>query len=482
MFATGAVEDICPAKVNINPVKYLILRPVMRLDISKYIVHYSALMRLGAPIVVGQIGTIVLNMADTLMVGHHSTHELAAASFVNTMFLLALIAAMGFSYGLTALTGSLYGQSRSARIGLLLKNGLAANILVSVVIMLVMTLLYLNIDRLGQPDELLALMRPYFLVNLATLPFIAIFNTFKQFADGITDTRAAMWVIICGNTLNIIGNALLIYGLCGLPEMGLLGAGVATLVSRAVMAAAFVLLFIVKKGYRPYRRGFLVGRVTRTDLRSLFVIGIPLAVQMGMETAAFTMSSIMVGWLGVEALAAHQIMLAISQVFYMVYYGLAAAVSIRVSYFFGQRDLRALRLTSYAGMHVILIVAVCVSVPIILLRDSLGLWFTDSSEVQRLVAALVPPLIVYQFGDCLQCVFANSLRGITYVKPMVMIALVAYVAVSLPLCYVFGFTMGGGIVGIWYSYTSGLTLAGVLYYTFFRRRLARLSMTFAPQA
>ena len=454
----------------------------MRFDLSKYLVHYSALMRLGVPIVVGQIGTIVLNMADTLMVGHHSTHELAAASFVNTMFMLALIVTLGFSYGLTALTGSLYGQERRTRIGSLLKNGLAANILVSVVIMVAMVVLYLNIGRLGQPGELLALMRPYFLVNLATMPFVAVFNTFKQFADGITDTRAAMWMIICGNTLNIIGNALLIYGLFGLPEMGLLGAGVATLVSRAAMAVAFVLLFVVKKMYRPYRRGFIVGRVTWVGMRSLFVIGVPLAVQMGMETAAFTMSSVMVGWLGVEALAAHQIMLAISQVFYMVYYGLAAAVSIRVSYFFGQRDLRALRLTAYAGMHVILAVAVCVSVPILLLRDGLGLWFTDSHEVQRLVAALVPPLIAYQFGDCLQCVFANSLRGITYVKPMVMIALVAYVAVSLPLCYVFGFTLGGGIVGIWYSYTSGLTLAGVLYYAFFRRRLTCLAGTIARRA
>lgn len=447
----------------------------MTTDISGYKTHYAALARLGLPIIIGQVGVIVLNITDTLMVGQHSTDELAAAGFVNTVFMLAVIIGLGFSYGLTAPVGSMFGRRELCRIGVLLKNGIAANLLMSAVIVAAMSVLYVNISRLGQPVELLPLMRPYFFVNMLSLPFMMVFNAFKQFADGITDTRAAMWMLLGGNALNILGNWLLIYGMFGLPEMGLLGAGVATLLSRAVMAAAFAVMFAVRKSYGVYRDSFVHGRVNRADLRTLTGMGVPLAVQMGMETASFTLSSVMVGWLGAAALAAHQITLAVSQLFYMVYYGMAAAVAIRVSYFYGQHDVAAMRCTSWAGLHIILVIAVCVSVPIFMLRDVLGLWFTDSHEVSLLVSALVWPLTVYQFGDCLQCIFANSLRGSAHVKPMMMIAIVAYVIIGLPLAYVFGFTLGGGIVGIWYSYTSGLTVAGILYYICYRRRLQALS-------
>ena len=447
----------------------------MTTDISGYKTHYAALARLGLPIIIGQVGVIVLNITDTLMVGQHSTDELAAAGFVNTVFMLAVIIGLGFSYGLTAPVGSMFGRRELRRIGVLLKNGIAANLLMSAVIVAAMSVLYVNISRLGQPVELLPLMRPYFFVNMLSLPFMMVFNAFKQFADGITDTRAAMWMLLGGNALNILGNWLLIYGMFGLPEMGLLGAGVATLLSRAVMAAAFAVMFALRKSYGVYRDSFVHGHVNRADLRTLTGMGVPLAVQMGMETVSFTLSSVMVGWLGAAALAAHQITLAVSQLFYMVYYGMAAAVAIRVSYFYGQHDVAAMRCTSWAGLHIILVIAVCVSVPIFILRDVLGLWFTDSHEVSLLVSALVWPLIVYQFGDCLQCIFANSLRGSAHVKPMMMIAIVAYVIIGLPLAYVFGFTLGGGIVGIWYSYTSELTVAGILYYICYRRRLQALS-------
>ena len=168
--------------------------------------HYSALISLGLPIVIGQIGVIILGFADTLMVGHHSTRELAAASFVNNMFTLAIIFSTGFAYGLTPVVGSLFGQGKREEAGNALKNSLAANTVLAVVVCAVMFALYLNIGRLGQPEELLPFMRPYFLVLLASLPFVLWFNGFKQFTDGITDTKVSMWILLGGNLLNIVGN------------------------------------------------------------------------------------------------------------------------------------------------------------------------------------------------------------------------------------------------------------------------------------
>lgn len=443
----------------------------MLFNIRKYTTHYRSLTALGAPIIIGQIGTIILGFADTLMIGHHSTQELAAAAFVNTMFTLALIFSMGFSYGLTPVVGSLYGKGESDKIGENVKNALAANTVLALVVAIPLVLLYYNLGNMGQPEELIPLMGPYLIVLLISLPFACWFNVFKQFADGITDTRTPMWILIAGNLLNIIGNYLLIYGKCGLPEMGLLGAGISTMLSRIIMLIIFAGLFFFSRMYKEYRHGFIKGHFNKADFGHLNRLGWPLATQMGMETAAFSLSSIMVGWIGTTALAAHQVMLTISQFFYMIYYGMAAAAAIRISYFNGQRDYEGARLSANACFHLILLIAVCISIPVFLCRNEIGFIFTDSDNVCLLVAQCIIPLIVYQFGDGLQCTFANALRGMSDVKPLVYIAFLAYFIISLPLGYLLGFVLKMGLLGIWFAFPFGLTTAGILYYLFFRRRL-----------
>jgi len=440
----------------------------------RYTFYYRNLLKLGLPIVIGQLGQIVLGFADTLMIGHHSTAELGAAAFVNTMFALVLVAALGFSYGLTPIVGTLYGQRKIDDIGAVVKNAWVANGLTALVIMVLMTVLYLNIDRLRQPEELLPLMRPYFLVQLVSLPFVMLFNAMKQFFDGITRTKVSMWVMLVANVMNIVVNWLLIFGVGPFPELGLLGAGVSTLVSRILMALLLVAIFFSSSRYENYYQGFRNGRINRSDLMKICKLGYPLALQMGMETASFSLTSIMVGWLGTSALAAHQIMLTVSQLFFMVYYGMAAAVSVFISHYRGQRDYKSMLRVSRAGFHLIIFIAVIVAVPVFLFREHIGEIFTDSEEVSMLVATCIIPLIVYQFGDGLQCNYANALRGISYVRPMMYIAFLAYFVVSLPLAYFFGFVLGEGLEGIWWSFLFGLTTAGVLYYFAFRRQYKRI--------
>ena len=292
---------------------------MLHYDFSGYDGCYRDLTRLGLPIIIGQLGTIVMSFADTLMIGHHSTPELAAASFVNNMFVLVIIVALGYSYSITPTVGNLFGRGLHTRIGKVLLDGVASNLLVAAILVAAMLLLYANIGRLGQPEELLPLMRPYFLVQLVSLPFVCVANAFKQFYDGITDTRTPMWILLSGNLLNILGNWLLIYGHLGLPEMGLLGAGLSTAFSRLFVAVAFVGLFCMSRSTSVYRAGLRSSRVSWSGIVALSALGIPLAMQMGMETAAFSLSSIMVGWLGADALAAHQIMLTVSQLGFMVY-------------------------------------------------------------------------------------------------------------------------------------------------------------------
>ena len=151
------------------------------------------------------------------------------------------------------------------------------------------------------------------------------------------------------------------------------------------------------------------------------------------------------------------------------------AVSVRVSHFNGQGDHVAIRHTTWAGFHLILLIALMVSVPIVLLRHEIGAWFTDDASVHLLVAQCVIPLIIYQFGDGMQCTFANALRGLGCMKPLMYGSFVAYFVVSLPLSWLWGIYMGWGIVGIWFSFPVCLTVAAVIYYAIFRRRYRVLS-------
>ena len=270
----------------------------MRNIYRTYREHYKALFFLGLPIVIGQIGVIVLGFADTLMIGHHSTVELGAASFVNNVFNLAIIFSTGFSYGLTPVVGGLYGTHQFAPAGQALRNSLLANLMVALLLTLCMTVLYLNIENLGQPEELIPLIKPYYLVLLASLVFVMLFNGFKQFTDGITDTKTAMWILLGGNVLNIIGNYLLIYGKLGLPELGLLGAGISTLFSRIMMVLVFIIIFLRSSRFIRYKVGFFRLGWSRAIFGRLNGLGWPVAFQMGMETASFSLSAIMIGWLG----------------------------------------------------------------------------------------------------------------------------------------------------------------------------------------
>jgi MATE family multidrug resistance protein len=350
------------------------------------------------------------------------------------------------------------------------KNSLAANILVALLITFIMFVIYLNVHNFGQPKELLPLIRPYFLILLASLIFVLIFNSFKQFADGITDTKASMWILLIGNTLHIILNYLLIYGKLGLPEMGLMGAGVSTLISRILMALAFAGIFLYSKRYAIYLKGFKLKGFSHSIFKRLNELGWPIALQMGMETASFTFSTVMGGWLGSIALASHQVMLTISSLCFMIYYGMGAAIAVRVSNFRGQNDIVNVRRSTYAGFHIIAMMAVISAGSIFLLRNYLGGMFTDSPEVSQTVVALIFPFLLYQFGDGTQITFANALRGIADVKPMMYIAFISYFLISIPAGYFFGFILNWGIVGIWMSFPFGLSSAGIMFYLRFRKR------------
>ena len=442
--------------------------------LQKYREDYSATIKIGVPIVLGQLGIVVVGLVDNIMVGHFSTSDLAAASFVNSVFNIPILFGMGFSYGLTPLVGQFFGRGDKFRVGGLLRNSLLANFMIGLFLSVVMGIMYLNVHRMGQPEELLPLIRPYFLLQLTSLVFVMMFNSFKQFADGITDTKTSMWIMLSANLLNIIGNSLLIYGVWGLPALGLTGAGISTLTSRIFMFVAFAVLFFRKQSYRRYLVGYHRTTYNTGDLNVLNRMGMMVGLQMGMETALFSISGVMIGWLGTVPLAAHQVVASISTLGFMVYYGVGSAVSIRVSNFFGRGDIAGVRRATLAGAHLLGLLAILVSVFFLLVREHIGWLYTSSEDVVNLVAVLMVILVFYQFGDSLQIIFANALRGVADVTSMAVISFIGYFVIALPVSYICGFVLDWGIEGIWVGYPVGLTLTGGMmcwrFYHFLRKK------------
>ena len=251
---------------------------------NRYRHDYASLLRLGFPILIGQLGMIVVGFADNIMVGHYSTPALASASFVNNLFNVAIFCCVGFTYGLTPIVGSLYARGRHGDIGSVTRAALVLNSMFTVAVMALMSLVYFNLHRLGQPEELLPLIRPYFLIYLAGMLPVAVFNVFAQWSYGIKNTNLPMWIILSSNLLNIIGNYLLIFGHGGFPEMGLVGAGISTLFARVVCPVAIIACFAIKAHNRPYRRGFARARTSLRDIHRIWSISIPISMQMTFES------------------------------------------------------------------------------------------------------------------------------------------------------------------------------------------------------
>lgn len=437
----------------------------------KYKSYYSSILRLGAPIVLGQLGNVIMGFIDTMMVGHYSSEALSSAGFVTNIFNLGIVALIGFSYGATPVIGAYYGRKENDNVGAAFKDSIYANVLCGAVITLIYVMLYFNLHNLGQPMELIPIMRPYFLSFVIAMPFIVLFNCFKQFTDTVAATKTAMWVILTGNIANIALNYILIYGACGMPQMGLTGAGIATLISRILMVVMLYILIKRQSRFSVYGKGFREHSTGSKDVAKLFRIGTPLGLQMGMETASFSLASLLMGWLGATELAAFQVMCITGSLCFLVYYGIGAAACIRMSHYRGRDQWDKVEMTSNAGLHIILTVAVILSLLIALLKQQFAAIFTQDTEIQAMFMALLIPMLAYQISDGIQTNYANALRGIEVTKPLGLYAFISYICLALPTSYLLGFTFGMGSIGVAMGLPVGLTVAATLYYRRFKKEI-----------
>ncbi|MCL2290537.1 MAG: MATE family efflux transporter [Bacteroidetes bacterium] len=433
------------------------------MPLKKLLPYYKRNLALALPIILAQLGQVTVSIVDTFMVGMLGTIELAAVAFASSIFMLVFIFGLGFSLGQTPHVGKAYGKKQWWKIGVFFQNALLINISLSVILFGVVFLLKPLLYHLNQPENVVEMAMPYFdWMLFSTMP-ILLFFTCRQFAEGVGNTKIAMWVTILGNILNIILNYALIFGKFGFPALGIEGAGIATFIVRTVMALAFVFLVFKHPALKRFTQHFSWKNFHISALKRLITTGFPISGQLVVEVSVISFSAIMIGWINEVNLAAHQIAIQLSSATFMIGLGVGSANTILVSHQFGANQFKATRMTALAALHLVTVFMIITAVFFIVLRYQIPSWFSSDPEVIYVAAQLLVIVGIFQLFDGWQMVGLGTLRGLTDVTFAMYIAIISYLVISLPVGYIFGFIWGLGSVGVWIGLCVGLMVAAVAY-------------------
>lgn len=413
---------------------------------------------LAYPVMISMLGQVMTGVADSIMIGWTGAVPLAASSLANVFFTVLLFFGVGVSYAITPLVAEASGAGDDRSIIEALRHGLLINVVVSVILMALVFGGQEALRHIGQPVDVVELAIPYLLIITLSIFPTMVFQSFRQFAEGLHRTRMAMVIMILGNLLNVGLNYVLIYGTWIFPELGLNGAGWATLIARIVMAAWMAAYVYYGRWFTAFRDGFLLGNYSKALINRMLHIGIPAGAQFIFEAAAFGFSAVMMGWLGANTLAAHQIAINLATVSYMTTSGLGAAATIRVGTFLGQRDGVAVRRAGFTLIGLAVLVMLLWAVAFITGKNFLPSLYIDDHAVLSIAAPLMVIAGFFQLSDGMQVVCAGALRGLQDVKVPSLLIFVAYWVLALPIGYLLAFPLGYGAIGIWLGLLLGLTL------------------------
>lgn len=438
--------------------------------------YYKDILRLAGPVILTQAGQILVQLFDNAMVGHLGALPLAAVSFSGTVFNMLFMLAMGMTFGLTPLVGEMYATSNHRVSAQYLQNSILLYGGMGLIIFGLMMGAVPLMGYMGQPAEVVAMAVPYYkYVAWSVLPF-TIFAAFKQFLEGIGNTKVAMAIVITSNAFNILFNWLFIYGNWGFPEMGATGAGLATLLSRILTPILIITYFWKRDSFHRYFMLFSWKNFSWTRIRALIGVGWPISMQMFMEISAFALTGIMMGWLGTVELAANQIASIISNLAFLILISISSSVTICVSHAYGRKNLHEIKQYAGAGYRLALMWNGIIAVVFLLLRNYIPLIFNTDPEVVRLASVLLLFVALFQIPDGLQAISIGILRGVQDVKIIMLIAFVSYIVVSLPIGYVCAFVLGMEAAGLWVGLIFGLSVAAVMGIWRYRSRIKKNRM------
>ena len=403
---------------------------------AKYLSKSGELLRLATPVILAQLGYIAVQVADSSMVGLYGGENavpLASVAFGSTIAWIFTFLCMGLSIGLTPIIGELFVQKRKQEMAHYLETALLFYPIFGVVCMALQIASEPLLYHLGQPTEVVDMALPYYRLMAYCLPFGMYYGSFKQFLEGVGNTKSAMIVTIITNIINIALNYIFIFGKCGFEPMGVYGAGLSTLISRILNAILLGGYFVCAERYREYIALFSrKAEYWRYSLH-LLKMGLPISGQMVLEALAFIVTGIMMGWFGTEAISANQIGNTYGNCTFLMVLSLGSATTICVSHAFGRRDIKEIADVVRSALSMAIVWGVCVITTFVSLRHIMPIMFTQNEAVIALASQMLILYGTYQLSDAMQCTLVGVLRGLQQVRSIAIISFIAYIPNTCPL-------------------------------------------------
>ena len=424
--------------------------------------HITATIKLAYPVIIGQLGIVMMGVVDSLMVGKLGPAPLAAASLGNGMTFIILIIGIGLSLAVTPLVAIAVGAGKFEDCGIYFRQSLLVNSVFSVLISLGIFFGAELLQYFDQPLEVETQAVSYMrIIGLSSVPLM-LFQTYKQFIEGLSVMRPAMIITLVANLVNAFANWIFIFGNLGFPALELDGAGWATFASRVFMAFGLLIYVMNKNSFHKYDVSFHFRSINWPVIKKILSLGLPSGFQYFFEVGAFSFAVIMVGWLGTNQLAAHQIAINLAAISFMAVLGISVAGSIRVGNAVGMKDIAETRKAGFTALLLGASVMLFSGLIFIVFRNFLPTLYVNNEIVISYASSLLIIAALFQLSDGIQAVGIGILRGLTDVKIPTAITFIAYWIVGLPVGYLLAFNLDYGVQGVWVGLLLGLTTSAIL--------------------
>lgn len=433
--------------------------------------EFRRTLKVAFPIIISNIAQIGLGLIDSVMIGAVDYKQLAASSIVINIISIPQVLGTGIAIAISPLAAIANGQKNIYKASKVLFNGFLLSTIIAVLIAVILVSCNSFLFHLGQDETVAALAIPFYKLLAWSLIPMLMFAAVKQFCDGLEFTKTAMTLSLISLPLNAFLNWIFIYGRFGLPRMELAGAGLGTLITRILIVITLIVIVCRHKIFKPYIA--IRKKAWKSDLKTLkelLHIGVPSSLQYGVEVAAFSVSGIMIGWLGATSQAAHQIALNLATATFMAASGLSLGGSIRVANAFGRNEKGLLRSIGTSTISGGLVYGSICGVIFIILRNHLPVLFTNNIEVATISSSLLVFAALFQISDATQAIGVGLLRGIKDVKLPTAFVAIAYWLIGIPAGYFLAFTLKMGASGIWLGFVTGLSASSILLNTRFLKK------------
>jgi len=412
-----------------------------------------------------------MGVVDTLMVARLGTAALGATMLGHVWVFGTISIGMGVLFGLDPIVSQAHGARDGDRAGLALQSGLALSILFALPVVLSWWLTGPILVLAGQAPDLASVAHDYVQVQLFSAAPFLVFTALRQYLAGRAILRPAMWIMWITNLINVAVNWVLIFGHLGFEPMGVVGAGIASGISRTFPLLALGAWVVLGRLHEDGWPGWTRVALEPARLAEIVRYGWPVGLQMGLEIWAFHLATLLAGLIGRDALAAHTIALTLASMTFMVPLGVSVGVTTRVGNLTGARDPAGARRAGMIGLAMGAGVMGLSALGFLLFRYQLPLLWRPTPEVLALAAAILPVAAAFQVFDGTQVVGCGVLRGIGDTRPAAMFNLIGYWGLSLPLGIVLAFRWGMGVTGLWWGLTFGLATVAVLLVVRITRKL-----------